>query len=86
MTVEVTRYDVGSIDVLGPDNADTVTIADGDTETLTENGLYLIKATSACVVRCKAGITDATGGRNWAEGEKEVRYLLADTVVAVDAA
>ena len=85
MALEVTRYETGTMDVLKDDEYATVTVADGATTTLISNGLYLIKATSGCRVRCKAGITNATGGRTWDAGEKEVRYLLAGTVVAAGA-
>ena len=85
MALEVTRYDTGTIDVLKSDEYATVSVMDGSITTVTNNGLYLIKATSDCRVRCKAGIANATGGRTWDAGEKEVRYLLADTVIAADA-
>lgn len=86
MAVEVTRYNFGARDVLGPDDDDTVSVADGNTTALSQDGAYLIKAITACTVRCKAGISDATGGRSWAAGDREVRYLRSGTVIAVDAA
>ena len=86
MAIELTRYDVGSRDVLGEDNDATVSVADGATSTLTQDGLYLIKATTACTVRCKAGIADATGGRSFDAGQFETRYLRSGVVVACDAA
>lgn len=85
MPIEITRYDITSRDVLIEDEDDTITVANGATHELSNAGFYLLKATGDCRVRCKSGITDATGGRTFYDGDKETRVLRAGVVVACDA-
>lgn len=86
MAVLVTKRAVGIRDVAGPQEGDAFTVADGAVSAALEGGFYKVKATSACTVRFGAGLTDASGGEAWDDGEKEMVALADGDVIAVDAA
>lgn len=53
---------------------------------LTSDGLYRIRASADCRVRCGDGtLTNAAGGEVWGAGSVEVRYLAAGSKIAVGA-
>ncbi len=71
-----------SIDALGPQDGDAVSVTDN--YTFLKTGLYRCRATAAHTVRFgESSLNSATGGEGWASGDKEVRWFAAGQKVYV---
>ena len=65
---------------------EAIIVADGTaSDPLERTGFYRLVATSACVVRAGADLTDAAGGEYWPQGTIETRRFIKGQIVAVDA-
>ena len=74
------------VDILGPQDGDAISIADGEVKNGLTAGFYEIEATTDCVVRIGFDtLANATGGRAWAAGKERTYYVPSGGSIACDA-
>jgi hypothetical protein len=72
------------VPTLGAQVGACFTVENATIHTVTVAGLYWLQATSACKVRCSAGIANATGGRIWPTDREQIFMLSPGDVIACD--